>query len=85
MIYEELVRGVIRVESRTAYTRIIESLRIAGAEAVILGCTEIELLISDKHSPIPTFPTTRIHIGAAIDQAFARDSSPRPQEGSAPR
>lgn len=85
VIYEELVRGVIRDESRAAYTRIIESLQVAGAEAVVLGCTEIELLISDEDSPIPTFPTTQIHICSAIDQAFARDVQPRRQEGSASR
>ena len=43
----------------------------AGAEGVILGCTEIELLITDTDSPVPIFPTTRLHVEAAVDASLA--------------
>lgn len=66
VIYEELVLGVITEESRAQYVAIIASLRDRGATGVILGCTEIELLIDEGDSPIPTFPTTRLHAEAAV-------------------
>ena len=66
IIYEELCLGIIREESREIYRAIIERLATAGAEGVILGCTEIELLISAADSPIPVFPTTRLHAEAAV-------------------
>jgi aspartate racemase len=66
IIYDELCLGVIREESREIYRAIIERLATAGAEGVILGCTEIELLISAADSPIPVFPTTRLHAEAAV-------------------
>jgi aspartate racemase len=69
IIYDELVRGVIRDESRAAYQDVISRLVERGAEGVILGCTEIELLVSESDSPVPVFPTTRIHVEAAV--AFA--------------
>ena len=71
IIYEELVLGDIRDESREVYQGIIQQLADAGAEGVILGCTEIELLIKPEHSPIPTFDTTRLHALAAVDWALA--------------
>jgi len=71
IIYEELVRGIIRDESRTTYQGIITGLVQQGAQGVILGCTEIELLISEAaHSPVPTFPTTMLHAIAAVDWAL---------------
>lgn len=71
IIYEELVQGVIRDESRAAYQDIIRDLVDAGAQGIILGCTEIELLISEpEHSPVPTFPTTSLHALAAVDWAL---------------
>lgn len=70
IIYEELVRGVIRPESRAAYGAVIERLTASGAEGIVLGCTEIELLISAEDSPVPVFPTTSIHIRAAVDLAL---------------
>lgn len=73
VIYEELVRGVINDESREAYVTVIEHLHRAGAEGVILGCTEIELLIDATDSPIPVFPTTRIHVQAAVNLALHAD------------
>lgn len=70
IIYEELVRGIIRDESRRRYQTLIEGLRDAGAEAVILGCTEIGLLIKPEHSALPTFDTTVLHALAAVDWAL---------------
>jgi aspartate racemase len=69
VIYEELVLGLVRDESRQEYRAIIERLVANGAEGVILGCTEIELLITAADSPVPVFPTTRIHVEAAVDLA----------------
>jgi len=71
VIYEELGQGVIREESRRAYVAIIEKLVRGGAEGVILGCTEIPLLIKDKDSPVPVFDTTALHAAAAVDFALA--------------
>jgi aspartate racemase len=74
VIYDELCRGVVREESRAAYMRVIERLVSAGAQGVVLGCTEIELLIDQADSPVPVFPTTRLHVQAAVDRALG----PRP-------
>ncbi|MFD0559003.1 aspartate racemase [Stackebrandtia endophytica] len=71
VIYEELVRGVVSDTSRSSYRRIIRRLVEAGAEGVILGCTEIELLVGARDSPVPVFPTTRIHVETAVDRALA--------------
>ncbi|MER6511241.1 aspartate/glutamate racemase family protein [Nonomuraea sp. NPDC001636] len=71
VIFDELVRGVIREASRDAYVRIIQDLADDGAEGVVLGCTEIELLISEKHSPIPVLPSARLHAEAAVGFALA--------------
>ena len=70
VIYEELCLGVVREESRAAYQDVIGKLVAAGAEGVVLGCTEIELLIGEKDSPVPVFPTTRLHAEAAVDAAL---------------
>ncbi len=71
IIYDELVQGIIRDESRSAYQAIIADLIERGAQGIILGCTEIELLISQpEHSPVPTFPTTQLHAIAAVDWAL---------------
>ena len=67
VIYDELVLGVVREESRAQYRKIIECLAQAGAEGVILGCTEIELLISQADSPMPVFASTALHTRAAVD------------------
>jgi aspartate racemase len=71
VIYEELVLGVVRQDSREAYIRIMDRLVRAGAEGIILGCTEIELLVQDGDSRVPLFPTTRIHAIAAAETALA--------------
>jgi aspartate racemase len=70
VIYGELVQGVVRAESLEAYRRVIDRLVAQGAAAVILGCTEIELLIGPDDAPVPVFPTTAIHVAAAVDFAL---------------
>lgn len=71
IIYDELIKGVIRPESRAAYLAAIDALIAAGAEAVILGCTEIGLLVDQSHTRVPLFDTTRLHAIAALDRAMA--------------
>lgn len=70
IIYEELVQGVVKHESRLRYQIIINCLQKRGAEGVILGCTEIGLLIKPDDSPVPVFDTTVIHAHAAADMAL---------------
>ena len=67
VIYEELCRGVVDDASRSAVVAIIERQRAAGAQAVILGCTEIGLLIDTAGSPLPVFDTTVLHAAAAVN------------------
>jgi len=67
VIYEELCRGRIEPGSRTFYAETIAALGRAGAEAVILGCTEIGLLIGAADSPLPVFDSTALHAAAAVD------------------
>ncbi len=69
VIFQELCAGTISKASRQAYREIIARLAAAGAEGVILGCTEIELLIGQADSPVEVFATTRIHAEAAIAAA----------------
>ena len=71
IIYEELVVGVVRDESRAEYLRIMNDLQQQGAEGVIEGCTEIVMLVQQKHTPIPLFDTTAIHAKAAVGMALA--------------
>jgi aspartate racemase len=70
VIYDELVRGVIRDSSRQRYREIIGRLQDRGAEGVIAGCTEIELLVTSDDADLPYFPTTRLHALAAVDLAL---------------
>ena len=70
IIYRELVHGKIKNESREIYKQIIGNLEKRGAEGVILGCTEIPLLISDSDVNIPTFDTTTIHAEKAVERAL---------------
>jgi aspartate racemase len=67
IIYDELCLGVVREESRQVYRAVIGRLVAAGAQGVVLGCTEIEMLIAAADSPVPVFPTTRLHVEAAVD------------------
>jgi aspartate racemase len=71
VIFDELCTGAIIESSRQAYREIITRLAAAGAEGVILGCTEIELLINQADSPVPVFATTQIHAEAAIAAAMS--------------
>jgi aspartate racemase len=70
VIYDELVSGRILSSSRDEYKRIIESLVAKGAEAIILGCTEIGLLIKGSDCKVPLFDTTKIHALAAVEYAL---------------
>ena len=70
LIYDELCCGEIRESSREKYKTIIENLIKRGAEGIILGCTEIPLLVSQRDSPVPVFDTTRIHAEAAVTLAL---------------
>jgi aspartate racemase len=70
IIYDELVVGEIKDESRTRYQDAIGQLVATGAEGVILGCTEIGLLIKPEHSPVPTFDTTMLHALYAVNWAL---------------
>ncbi len=70
IIYEELCKGVVSDRSRHTYIAAIERLQARGAEAVILGCTEISMLIDDDVSPIPTYDTTDLHAKALVDAAL---------------
>jgi aspartate racemase len=71
VIYDELCLGVIREESRDSYRRIIESLVERDAQAILLGCTEIDLLISAEDASVPLFDTTRLHAQKAVELALA--------------
>ena len=71
IIYEELVKGIVRDESRRTYVEAIGRLQGRGAEAVILGCTEIGMLIDDSVSPLPTYDTTELHAEALVRAALA--------------
>ncbi|WP_053376413.1 aspartate/glutamate racemase family protein [Paenibacillus sp. FJAT-27812] len=70
IIYQELCLGIINDESRKAYLKIIDGLNKQGAEAVILGCTEITLLIAQDDCSIPIYDTTRLHAESAVDYAL---------------
>jgi aspartate racemase len=71
VIYEELCQGVVREESRASYIEVVERLVSRGAQGIILGCTEIEMLIGPEDLHVPSFPTTSIHVAAAVDAALA--------------
>ena len=69
IIYEELCRGRLLAESRQTYLQIIKNLKDSGAEAIILGCTEIPLLISQNDTEMPIFDTTTLHAAHAVELA----------------
>jgi aspartate racemase len=70
VIFDELVRGVVAAESREAYRGVVRRLVGRGAQGVVLGCTEIELLLSHADAEVPLFPTTRLHVEAAVTFAL---------------
>jgi len=71
VIYAELCQGVIREESRRDYVRIMAGLAEQGAAGIILGCTEIGLLVEQEDAPLPVFDTARIHAEKGVDLALA--------------
>jgi aspartate racemase len=71
VIYDELCIGVIRDESRAAYRRIMASLADRGAQAILLGCTEIDLLVTENDASVPLFDTTRLHARKAVELALS--------------
>ena len=73
IIYEELCLGVVREESREVYRGVVDRLISRGAEGVILGCTEIELLIGAGDVDVPVFATTALHVEAAVSAALTID------------
>ena len=77
VIYEELVQGRINPLSRLTYCEVIARLVKRGAEAVILGCTEIMLLVKPEDSAVPLFDTTALHAEAAVDLALAKSWVPQ--------
>jgi aspartate racemase len=70
VIYDELVRGIIRPDSRAAYVGVIAQMTARGATGVIAGCTEIELLVGPDDIDVAWFPTARIHAETAVDLAL---------------
>ncbi|UCF06173.1 MAG: aspartate/glutamate racemase family protein [bacterium] len=76
VIYEELVRGRIEERSRLEFTRVIESLADRGAGGIVLGCTEIPLLVGPDDTDVPLFDTTRIHATAAVAAALGAGGHP---------
>jgi aspartate racemase len=71
VIYQELCLGIVKEDSRQAYRRVISGLVDRGAEGILLGCTEIDLLIGPPDAPVPVFDTTRLHAERAVDLALA--------------
>ena len=80
MIYEELCVGVVDDDSRDEYRRIMRELADRGAQGILLGCTEIDLLVGAADAPVPVFDTTRLHAERAVDLALAGE---RPAPGAA--
>ncbi|MFV2009605.1 MULTISPECIES: aspartate/glutamate racemase family protein [unclassified Micromonospora] len=75
VIYDELCLGVVSESSRARYLKVIERLIAAGAQGVVLGCTEIELLVRQEDTPLLLFPTSRLHVAAAVEQAIAAEAA----------
>ena len=71
MIYQELCFGVVEDASREEYRRIMRSLAAQGAQGILLGCTEIDLLVGAADSPVPVFDTTRLHVERAVELSVA--------------
>jgi amino-acid racemase len=71
VIYDELCRGVLRPESRAAFAEVMRGLAARGAQAIVLGCTEIMLLVGQADTALPLFDTTALHAAAAVAFALA--------------
>lgn len=74
IIYQELCRGIVSEESRARYVEIAARLVKRGADSIILGCTEIGLLLDSSNVAVPVFDTARIHVQAALDAAIGRNA-----------
>jgi len=72
IIYRELVKGEITMSSKKIYVEIIENLRSKGAQGIILGCTEIPLLIKPEDTDMPLFNTTKIHAERSVELSLAK-------------
>jgi aspartate racemase len=70
VIYHELCQGIVNDRSRSEYQRIMRDLATRGAEGILLGCTEIDLLVGPADSPVPVFDTTRLHAERAVELAL---------------
>jgi aspartate racemase len=70
VIYDELCQGKVNDTSRNEYRRIMRALADEGAEGILLGCTEIDLLVTQDDAPVPLFDTTRLHAGRAVELAL---------------
>lgn len=70
IIYQELCLGEVKPSSRAIYQKIIDKLAKQGAQGVILGCTEIAMLIQQQDTQVPIFDTTEIHAQAAVTEAI---------------
>ncbi len=81
VIFDELCRGIKTAPSRAAFQAVIGRLVARGAQGVILGCTEIELLIGPDDSAVPVFATTRLHVAAAVELAIAGPAGSRLDDG----
>ncbi|WP_150303885.1 aspartate/glutamate racemase family protein [Pseudomonas saliphila] len=71
VIYSQLCQGIVSDESRAGYLRVIDSLREQGAQAIVLGCTEIALLVQQQHTEVPLYDTAQIHVNEAVAYALA--------------
>jgi aspartate racemase len=77
VIYDELCQGRVLDGSRVQYRRVIAELEAEGAEGIIYGCTEIDLLVGPDDASVPVFDSTRIHVETAADWALRRDTASR--------
>ena len=71
IIFDELCKGAVTEESRSIYMKVAADLAFDGADSLILGCTEVGLLLNESNTPLPVFDTTTIHCEAIIDAAFS--------------
>jgi aspartate racemase len=76
VIYQELCLGIVEERSRQAYRRIMRELAGRGAEGILFGCTEIDLLVGPGDAPVPVFDTTRLHARKAVELALNGEQSP---------
>jgi len=78
IIMDELVRGIFRPEAVDRCRVVIERMKSEGCDAVVLGCTELPLIMNDSNSPLPTLDSTRLLARAALQRAASREGSARP-------